>query len=105
MPMEAWHIFTILGKPVNPVAAVDNFDKRQQELVEEWLRALGRKHAHDDSVKIDEKLVNSPMSCIVPMRAMEVTVFVLWESGTSMALLEQACKSLLISLLTKAGFF
>ncbi len=27
MPMEAWHIFTILGKPVNPVAAVDDFDK------------------------------------------------------------------------------
>jgi hypothetical protein len=55
MPMEAWHIFTILGEPVNPVAAVDDFDKRQQELAEEWLRALGRKHAHDDSVKIDAK--------------------------------------------------
>ncbi len=53
--MEACCIFTILGKPVNPVAAVDDFDKRQQELVEEWLRALGRKHAHDDSVKIDAK--------------------------------------------------
>ncbi len=55
MPMEAWHIFTILGKPVNPVAAVDNVDKRQQELAEEWLRALGRKHAHDNSIKIDAK--------------------------------------------------
>jgi hypothetical protein len=53
--MEAWHIFTILGKSVNPVAAVDDFHKQQQELVEEWLRALGRKHAHDDSVKIDAK--------------------------------------------------
>ncbi len=55
MPIEAWRIFTILGKPVNPVAAVDDFDKRQQELAEEWLRALGRKHAHDNSVKIDAK--------------------------------------------------
>jgi hypothetical protein len=53
--MEAWHIFTILGKLVNPVAAVDDFDKQQQELAEEWLRALGRKHAHDYSVKIDAK--------------------------------------------------
>ncbi len=39
------------------------------------------------------------------MQAMEVTAFVLWESRTSMALLEQVCKSLLISLLTKVGFF
>jgi hypothetical protein len=48
--------------------------------------------------------VKSPISCIVPIQAMEVTIFVLWESRTSMAFLEQACRSMLISLLTKAGF-
>jgi hypothetical protein len=51
-----------------------------------------------------QSLVKSPKSCIVPIRAMEVTIFVLWESRTSMAFTEQACRSLLISLLIKAGF-
>jgi hypothetical protein len=53
--MEVWHISTILGKPVNPITAVDRFDEHQQELVIEWLRALRRKHAHDNSVRIDAK--------------------------------------------------
>ncbi len=40
MPMEAWHISTILGKPISPIAAVDRLGEDQQELTIEWLRAL-----------------------------------------------------------------
>jgi hypothetical protein len=53
--MEAWHISIILGKPVNPITAVDNFDEHQQELGIKWLRAFKRKYAHDNSVGIDAK--------------------------------------------------
>jgi hypothetical protein len=38
--MEAWHISTILGKPINPIDAVDRLDEDQQELTIEWLRAI-----------------------------------------------------------------
>ncbi len=104
MPMEAWHIFTILGKPVNSrlLTILINNNKN-------WRKSgcgpSGENMPMTTVSKLMQKLVKSPMSCIVLMRAMEVTVFVLWESGTSMALSERACKSLLISLLTKAGFF
>jgi hypothetical protein len=37
MPMEAWHIATVLGEPISPIAAVDHLDKCQQELTIEWL--------------------------------------------------------------------
>jgi hypothetical protein len=56
--MEAWHISTIIGKPVNPITAIDYFDKHQQELMLTWLRAFKRKHAHDNSVGIDTKAIN-----------------------------------------------
>ena len=52
MPMEAWHTPPILCKPVNPVTAVDNLNKHQQELAEERLRALRGKHTHNDSVQV-----------------------------------------------------
>ncbi len=58
--MEAWHISTILGKPVNPITAIDYFDKHQQELTVKWLRAFKRKHAHDNSVGIDAKASKIP---------------------------------------------
>jgi hypothetical protein len=38
--MEAWHISTILCKPISPIAVVDRLDEDQQELMIEWLRAL-----------------------------------------------------------------
>jgi hypothetical protein len=53
--MEAWHISTILGEPVNPITAIDYFDKYQQEMTVKWLRVFKRKHAHDNSVGIDAK--------------------------------------------------
>jgi hypothetical protein len=55
-------------------------------------------------LKLMQRLVKSAMSCIVLMRAMDVDVFVLWLSRTSKAFLERACKSLFVSLFTKAGF-
>ncbi len=53
--MEAWHISIILGKPVNPITAVDYFDEHQQEPAVKWQRAFKRKHAHDSSIGIDAK--------------------------------------------------
>ncbi len=53
VPMEVLHAFTLLGIPVGPVAAVDYLDEHQKELAEKWLRALGRNHAHDQSVEVD----------------------------------------------------
>ncbi len=53
--MEAWHISISLGKPVNPIMAVDDFDEHQQELAVKWLRTFKRKHAHDHSVGINAK--------------------------------------------------
>ncbi len=53
VPMEALHAFTVLGIPVGPVVAVDYLDEHQKELAEKWLRALGRNHAHDQSVEVN----------------------------------------------------
>ncbi len=48
-------------------------------------------------LELMQRLVKSAMSCIVPMHAMDVDVFVLWLSRTSMVFLEWACKSLFAS--------
>ena len=40
MPMEAWHISTVLGKPISPITTVNRLDEDQQELTIEWLRPL-----------------------------------------------------------------
>ncbi len=53
MPVEVWHVPTILSKPIHPIAFVDGLDEHHQELVVKWLRALGRKHGHANGVGID----------------------------------------------------
>ncbi len=105
MPMEACIFSPFLANQSTQSRLLTILINNNKNWRKSGCRPLGENMPMTTVSKLTQKLVKSPMSCIVPMRAMEVTVFVLWESGTSMALLEQACKSSLISLLTKAWFF
>jgi hypothetical protein len=104
MPVEVWHVPTILSKPIHSIVVVEGHDEHHQELAVKWLRALERKHGHANGVRIDTEAGEICHVFNVPMLAMDVDVFVLWLSRTSKAFLERACKSLFASLFTKAGF-